>query len=336
MGNLVSLLAHLPRGHETIAGVPRHMVMDEAGGHAVVVGRTIRALRERADGTHGPGRDRGRVPRPRRRPRADHGPRRPREHPRATRAAGRCRWTTRARVAAIAHERGVPLHVDGARLSQRGRRPGHAGRASWPRPPTPSRSACRRASPPRSAPSSSAAATFIARARRARKLLGGGMRQVGVLAAAGLVALRDGADGHDRPPRRGPRQRAPPRRGPGGARRHPLARRHRPAGRGRPARPGPRPDQLRPVPRGPRPVRVPRRPRGARRRDGPLRPRPDPRRHPPRGHRRRRRPGDRRRRRRPARDGPSPAAIRPPARPDRDRSTAPARAPPHAAAPEER
>ena len=38
-------------------------------------------------------------------------------------------------------------------------------------------------------------APFIARARRARKLLGGGMRQVGVLAAAGLVALDDGPDG---------------------------------------------------------------------------------------------------------------------------------------------
>ena len=36
---------------------------------------------------------------------------------------------------------------------------------------------------------------FIWRARRARKLLGGGMRQVGVLAAAGLVALSDGPDG---------------------------------------------------------------------------------------------------------------------------------------------
>ena len=36
---------------------------------------------------------------------------------------------------------------------------------------------------------------FIWRARRARKLLGGGMRQVGVLAAAGLVALRDGDAG---------------------------------------------------------------------------------------------------------------------------------------------
>ena len=34
---------------------------------------------------------------------------------------------------------------------------------------------------------------FIRGARRVRKLLGGGMRQAGVLAAAGLVALRDGA-----------------------------------------------------------------------------------------------------------------------------------------------
>jgi threonine aldolase len=32
---------------------------------------------------------------------------------------------------------------------------------------------------------------FIAEARRVRKMLGGGMRQVGVLAAAGLVTLRD-------------------------------------------------------------------------------------------------------------------------------------------------
>jgi threonine aldolase len=36
---------------------------------------------------------------------------------------------------------------------------------------------------------------FIWRARRARKLLGGGMRQVGTLAAPGLIALRDGPSG---------------------------------------------------------------------------------------------------------------------------------------------
>jgi threonine aldolase len=35
---------------------------------------------------------------------------------------------------------------------------------------------------------------FVREARRARKLLGGGMRQAGVLAAAGLCALRDPPD----------------------------------------------------------------------------------------------------------------------------------------------
>jgi threonine aldolase len=35
----------------------------------------------------------------------------------------------------------------------------------------------------------------IWRARRARKLVGGGMRQVGILAAPGLLALSDGPDG---------------------------------------------------------------------------------------------------------------------------------------------
>jgi threonine aldolase len=37
-------------------------------------------------------------------------------------------------------------------------------------------------------------AEFVARARRARKMLGGGMRQAGIIAAAGLVALRTGID----------------------------------------------------------------------------------------------------------------------------------------------
>ncbi len=54
MGNLVALLAHVPRGHEAIAGASTHTVMDEAGGHAVIAGATIRPLAERADGTMDP------------------------------------------------------------------------------------------------------------------------------------------------------------------------------------------------------------------------------------------------------------------------------------------
>ena len=50
MGNLVSLMAHLPRGYEAIAGASSHTVIDEAGGHAVVVGATVRRTR-RSDRT---------------------------------------------------------------------------------------------------------------------------------------------------------------------------------------------------------------------------------------------------------------------------------------------
>ena len=43
MGNLVAQMAHLARGQETIAGREHHIVIDEAAGHAVVVGTSIRA-----------------------------------------------------------------------------------------------------------------------------------------------------------------------------------------------------------------------------------------------------------------------------------------------------
>src|SRR5437773_12573166 len=51
MGNLVAQMAHLARGQETIAAASSHIVMDEAASHAVVVGTSIRALPENADGT---------------------------------------------------------------------------------------------------------------------------------------------------------------------------------------------------------------------------------------------------------------------------------------------
>src|SRR3954452_14724072 len=56
MGNLVSLIAHLPRGYEAIAGESTHTVTDEAGGHAGRGGGAIRALPERPDGTMDPAR----------------------------------------------------------------------------------------------------------------------------------------------------------------------------------------------------------------------------------------------------------------------------------------
>ena len=54
MGNLVSQMAHVPRGGEIIAGADSHIVLDEAAGHAVVVGASVRAIRRgrgRPDGS---------------------------------------------------------------------------------------------------------------------------------------------------------------------------------------------------------------------------------------------------------------------------------------------
>lgn len=193
MGNLVALMAHLPRGHEAIAGETTHTVMDEAGGHAVVVGATIRALRERADGTMDP----RQIEEAFRDPDDVHEPitgliilENTHAH-----SGGRPLPMDHVReVSRIARERGVPLHMDGARLFNAtvalGVSPrelaGHADTVTF----------C--LSKGLSAPIGSIVVgdrAFIARARRARKLLGGGMRQVGVLAAAGLVALSDGPEG---------------------------------------------------------------------------------------------------------------------------------------------
>jgi threonine aldolase len=97
-------------------------------------------------------------------------------------------------IAGVAHERGVPLHVDGARFW-------NAVVALGVRPtdlagPADSVTFC--LSKGLACPVGSVVVgsrDFIWRARRARKLLGGGMRQVGVLAAPGLIALRDGPAG---------------------------------------------------------------------------------------------------------------------------------------------
>jgi threonine aldolase len=99
-----------------------------------------------------------------------------------------------AEVAAIAHDGGVPLHVDGARIFNAAIALGVPARELL----APADSATFCLSKGLACPVGSVVVgsrDFIWRARRARKLLGGGMRQVGVLAAPGLIALRDGPSG---------------------------------------------------------------------------------------------------------------------------------------------
>jgi threonine aldolase len=193
MGNLVALMAHLARGQEAIAGSQAHVVIDEAASHAVVVGASIRTLTERPDGTLDPDEIRAAF----RDPTDPHEPITGLVTIENTNAHTMGQPLTpayTAEVAAIARERGVPLHIDGARFW-------NAVVALSVRPtdlaePADSVSFC--LSKGLACPIGSVVVgttDFIWRARRARKLLGGGMRQVGVIAAPGLIALRDGPAG---------------------------------------------------------------------------------------------------------------------------------------------
>ena len=193
MGNLVAQMAHLGRGQETIAGREHHVVLDEAAGHAVIVGTSIRALEDRADGTLDPAeidaafRDATDV----------HEPITGLVTIENTHAHAMGQPLTPAytrEVADIAHAHGVPLHIDGARLWNAVVALGVpvmdlAGPADTVTFCLSKGLACPIGSVlvgPRDT---------IWLARRARKMVGGGMRQVGILAAAGLVALSDGPDG---------------------------------------------------------------------------------------------------------------------------------------------
>jgi len=193
MGNLVAQMAHLARGQEAIAGYQSHVVLDEAAGHAVVVGASVRALRERADGTMDPDEIRAAF-------RDASDPHQPitglivieNTHAHSMGRPLSVAYTTG--VAAIAHDHGIPLHIDGARFWNAVVALGVAGRELAA--PADSVTFC--LSKGLACPVGSVVVgtrEFIWRARRARKLLGGGMRQAGILAAAGIVALRDGPAG---------------------------------------------------------------------------------------------------------------------------------------------
>jgi threonine aldolase len=193
MGNLVSLLAHVPRGGEIIAGAQSHIVRDEAAGHAVVVGASVLQLREGPDGTLDP----VDVATAFRDPGDPHEPGTALvaiENAHSHSGNQPIGVADTARIAAVAHAGGVPLHVDGARFFNAvvalGITPSELAE------PADSVSFC--LSKGLACPAGSVvvgSAAFIGRARRARKLLGGAMRQAGVLAAAGLIALRGGDAG---------------------------------------------------------------------------------------------------------------------------------------------
>jgi threonine aldolase len=193
MGNLVAHMAHVARGGEIIAEAASHLVLDEAGGHAVISGATVRPVPADADGCMDLEAIRAAV----RDPHDIHEPITALIALENTHAQSMGQPLSAAytrAVAEIAREVGVPLHVDGARLFNAAVALGTTARELLA--PADSASFC--LSKGLACPVGSVVVgdrAFIAKARRARKMVGGGMRQVGILAAAGLVALRDGPEG---------------------------------------------------------------------------------------------------------------------------------------------
>ena len=186
MGNLVALLTHCARGDEVIVGDKAHTFVNEVGGMAALGGIQPRTLTNQPDGTLALDDLRAAI-------RGDnvHWPRTRLIALENTHNA--CNGSPLApaylwSVYELARARGIQVHIDGARIFNAAIALGvpvteltrHADTVSF----------C--LSKGLSAPVGSLLCgprDFIAEARRNRKMVGGGMRQAGVLAAAGIVAL---------------------------------------------------------------------------------------------------------------------------------------------------
>ncbi|NOZ29006.1 MAG: low-specificity L-threonine aldolase [Chloroflexi bacterium] len=191
MGNLVSLLAQCNRGDEIILGDQAHTFLYEQGGAAALGGIHPRPLPNQPDGTLDLQQVEAAI-------RSDNV-----HFPRTRLIAlenthNRCYGNPLTveymnAVGSLARRHGLKLHVDGARIFNAAIALGvdvqdlvaDADSVTF----------C--LSKGLAAPVGSIVCgthEFIAEARRARKVVGGGMRQAGVLAAAGIVALTEMVD----------------------------------------------------------------------------------------------------------------------------------------------
>jgi len=186
MGNLVCLLTHCGRGDEVILGDQSHTFLYEAGGMSALGGIHPHTVANQPDGTM-------RLEDIEAAIRGDdvHFPRTrliclENTHNRCNGSALTPQCTDA--VAALAKSRGLAVHLDGARIFNAAVALGVDVKELTRS--VDSLSFC--LSKGLSAPIGSvvcASKKFIAQARRIRKVLGGGMRQSGIIAAAGIVAL---------------------------------------------------------------------------------------------------------------------------------------------------
>ncbi|MDD2922481.1 MAG: low-specificity L-threonine aldolase [Anaerolineales bacterium] len=186
MGNLLALLVYCQRGDEIIVGDKSHIYLNEAGGSSALDGIHPRPIKNQSDGTLLLGDIREAI-------------QSEDVHHTITRLI--CLENTQnscggvplsleymQAVGKIARENNLSFHVDGARIFNAAT----ALKISAKELVAPADSAMFCLSKGLVAPVGSmlvGAGKFIQRARHLRKMLGGGMRQAGVLAAAGLISL---------------------------------------------------------------------------------------------------------------------------------------------------
>ncbi|MBU0491366.1 MAG: low-specificity L-threonine aldolase [Chloroflexi bacterium] len=186
MGNLVAILTHCGRGDEAIMGDECHTFHYEVGGAAALGGVPIRTVPNGHDGLPALADIEAAI-----RPDDIHDP--PTRLLCLENTHNRCGGTAIGpepfRAACdLAHRHGVAVHLDGARIFNAAIARGCPVRELV----APADTVMFCLSKGLGAPVGSllaGPADFITRARKNRKMVGGAMRQVGVLAAAGLVAL---------------------------------------------------------------------------------------------------------------------------------------------------
>jgi len=192
MANLIALLVHCPRGAKAILGAQAHTYVYEAGGGAALGGIVLTPIRNLADG----GLELGELNDQLNTPADSHF-----AQPGLValeNTHNRCGGVPvplshMAEVYRMTTDRGLPTHLDGARIFN----------AAIALETTAARIAANSdtvsfcLSKGLGCPIGSlicGSREFIARAHRIRKMLGGGMRQAGIAAAAGIVALETMVD----------------------------------------------------------------------------------------------------------------------------------------------
>jgi len=187
-GNQLAIITHTRRGQEVIVGKDNHIVLHEVGASAVIAGVQLRTL-ETLNGVMSPKDVKNAI-----RPDDIHEPETGLICVENAHGCGAVvPMSTLKEIKEIAESNSIPVHMDGARIFNAAAALGVDAREV---------AACCDSvmfclSKGLAAPAGSMLAgsrEFIGRARKYRKLMGGGMRQIGILAAAGIIALEKMTD----------------------------------------------------------------------------------------------------------------------------------------------